>query len=168
MVSWYTSLAIMGPWGPTLNLGDIIKVRPLPDGTYRYLGTSRTNDRVGNVTWSVRMEIFDRGDLRSLLSRFVDLGACWEGASGNLTIQTPMEERPELQIVMTGNSVEAAIDRALTALKKDRSDVVVDVLDDGGKSRARVRVVPMEPPEKIRLLIAEVYGFLQDNGLLRG
>ena len=78
-----------------------------------------------------------------------------------------MEERPELQIVMTGNSVEAAIDRALTALKKDISDVVVDVLDDGGKSRARVRVVPLDSPEKIRLLIAEVYGFLQDNGLLR-
>ena len=167
MVIWYTSLTIFGPWGPALNLGDIIKVRPLPDGTYRYLGTSRKNDKIGNVTWSVRMEIFDREDLRSLLSRFVDLGACWEGASGNLTIQTPMEERPELQILMTGNSVEAAIDRALTALKKDKSDVVVDVLDDGGKSRARVRVVPLDPPEKIRLLIAEVYGFLQDNGLLR-
>ena len=167
MVRWYISLGITGPWGPALNLGDIIEVRPLPDGTYRYLGASRKNDRIGNVTWSVSMEIFEREDLRSLLSRFVDLGACWEGASGNLTIQTPMEERPELQIVMTGNSVEAAIDRALTALKKDRSDVVVDVLDDGRTSRPKVRVVPLDSPEEIRLLIAELYDFLNGNDLLK-
>jgi hypothetical protein len=61
-ITWYTSLAITGPWGPTLNLGDIIEVRPLSDGTYRYLGTSEKNDRIGNITWPVRMEIFNRLD----------------------------------------------------------------------------------------------------------
>ena len=142
-------------------------MRPLPDGTYRYLGTSWKNDRVGNVTWSVRMEIFEREDLRSLLSGFVDLGACWEGASGNLTIQSLMEELSELEVVTIGNSVEEAVDEALRSLGKDRSDVVVEVLDDGKSSNARVRVTPLDSPENIRLLIFEVYDFLRDNGLLR-
>ena len=167
IVRWYTSLGIFGPWGATLNLGDIIEVRLLSDGTYRYLGTTCKNDRIGNVTWSIRMEILDREDLRSLLSRFVDLGACWEGASGNLTIQSPMEERPELEVVTTGNSVEEAVDEALRSLEKGRSDVVVEVLDELERGRARIRVVPLEAPESIRLLIAEVYDFLQENGLMR-
>ena len=161
------SLAITGPWGLTLNLGDIIEVRPLSDGTYRYLGTSEKNDRIGNITWPVRMEIFDRDDLLSLLSKFVDVGACWEGASGNLTIQAPMVERPELQVIMTGDSVDKAIENALETLKKDKSDVVVDVMDDGRTSQAKVRVVPLDSPEEIRSLITEVYAFLNDHDLFK-
>ena len=157
----------MGPWGPTLNLGDIIEVRPLSDGTYRYLGTSEKNDRVGNITWPVRMEIFDRDDLLSLLSRFVNADACWEDASGNLTIQAPMVERPELQVIVTGDSVDKAIGNALETFQKDRSDVLVDVLDDGRTSRPKVRVVPLDSPEEIRLLIAELYDFLNGNDLLK-
>ena len=166
-ITWYTSLAITGPWGPTLNLGDIIEVRPLSDGTYRYLGTSENNDRVGNITWPVRMEIFDRDDLLSLLSRFIDAGACWEGASGNLTIQALMVERPELQVVVTGDSVDKAIESALETLKKDRSDVVVHVLNNGGTSRAKVRVTPLDSPEGVRLLIAELHEFLKEHDLLK-
>ena len=166
-ITWYTSLAITGPWGPTLNLGDIIQVRPLSDGTYRYLGTSEKNDRIGNITWPVRMEIFDRDDLLSLLSKFVDVGACWEGASGNLTIQAPMVERPELQVIVTGDSVDKAIENALETLKKDKSDVVVDVINDGRTSQAKVRVVPLDSPEEIRSLITQVYAFLNDHGLFK-
>jgi hypothetical protein len=107
------------------------------------------------------MEIFDRDDLLSLLSKFVDAGACWEGASGNLTIQSLMVERPELQITVTGDSVDKAIENALETLKKDRPDVVLDVLDYGRTSRAKVRVVPLDSPEEIRSLIAELYDFLK-------
>ena len=78
-----------------------------------------------------------------------------------------MEELSELEVVTIGNSVEEAVDEALRSLGKDRSDVVVEVLDDEKKSHARVRVTPLDSPENIRLLISEIYDFLRDNGLLR-
>lgn len=88
-----TSVTFAGPLGAMLNMGDVIEVIPLDDGTYKYVRTlepARIWSRIfGRV--AVR-DIDEEGLPRRILDQFHEAGGAWEWVAGNLIIQAPLQE----------------------------------------------------------------------------
>jgi hypothetical protein len=85
------SLTVMGPWGPALNLGDLIKVTLLDDGTYRYVGTAQ---KARVYTWQSESPVMsiDQDGVRHILDQVIEAGGMFEWTVGVLRIQFPLGE----------------------------------------------------------------------------
>ena len=103
---------LLGPHGPRLNLGDIIEVRPLHDGSYRYLRTlesARIWTTIIHLPWLAQRlaeahrqghpsnagrildHVLREGEVDHVLEQLVEAGGAWEYCVGNLTVQLPRE-----------------------------------------------------------------------------
>jgi hypothetical protein len=81
------SVTPFGPYGPMLNLGDVIEVESQPDGTFRYVRTLESGDPWSRTIPGVSIEVIERPVIHDLLEEFIAAGGMWELAVGNLTLQ---------------------------------------------------------------------------------
>jgi hypothetical protein len=88
------SLTPLGPCGPMLNFGDVFEVTLLEDGSYGYVRLLE-RIRVWSRTLADPAELA-RGEneaVQSLVDELATFSCVTEWCSGNLTVQTQLEER---------------------------------------------------------------------------
>ena len=109
------SITPFGPYGPTLNLGDVIEATPLEGGGYRYVRTVQEAWIWSAVFQSVSERAMRAFDASPLATELAATGGMWEWSAGNLTAQLPREgnvaERPS-----SVTNLFVRIDRLLRSL----------------------------------------------------
>jgi hypothetical protein len=110
------SVTFLGPHGPMLNLGDLIEVTPLSDGSYGYV---RTVER--SRVWSETLQGVEQDPrvylgAAGVLDELVKAGCRWEWCSGNLTVQMILgdgESEPPSEVEELVERLVAALGRSI-------------------------------------------------------
>jgi hypothetical protein len=86
------SLTPFGPCGGVLNLGDVVEVVDLQDGTFGYRRLLQRNRVWSRTLADPGRETADNTSVRTLLQELTAAGCGWDWCACNLTVQAPLEE----------------------------------------------------------------------------
>ncbi len=85
-------LSPFGPCGPTLDLGDVLEVVPLEDGTFGYVRLLKRGRIWSRTLPDPGRQALEDTSTQMILDQLLASGCTWEWFVGNLMIQAPLEE----------------------------------------------------------------------------
>ena len=89
------SVTFFGPYGPMLNLGDLIEVVPMDEGTYRYVRTVQQARLWTRTKAPASQQAIEQDPVRQILDRITEAGGKWEWNASAITVQFLLAEGEE-------------------------------------------------------------------------
>ena len=129
-------LTPFGTYGPHLDLGTVIEVEVLDDGTYGYRGIIEKAQIYGVVVGTFWGRFLDSPEAKGLLDELTATGVAWDGMAGNINIQVPSDGSVE----RLPNDVKAIVDRLVEGGER-HNRATGNVAGNASVGRARA-----EPP----------------------